>query len=47
LITYSNLVNITFGRDLAIIFEEKIIKEDMTDISATKIRKEMRDKGTL
>ena len=42
-----NIVNITFGRGVGYKFEEEIFDESITDISATKIRKDMRDKGTL
>ncbi|MDA9762759.1 cytidyltransferase [Gammaproteobacteria bacterium] len=42
-----NIVNITFGRGVGYKFEEEVFDEAITDISATKIRKEMRDKGTL
>ena len=42
-----NVVNITYGRGVGYKFEEEIFEESITDISATKIRKYMRDKGTL
>ena len=42
-----NIVNITYGRGVGSKFEEEVFEEAITDISATKIRKEMRDKGTL
>ena len=42
-----NIVNITYGRGVGYKFEEEVVDEAITDISATKIRKEMRDKGTL
>ena len=42
-----NIVNITYGRGVGYKFEEDVFEEAITDISATKIRKEMRDKGTL
>ena len=42
-----NIVNITFGRGVGYKFEEETFDESITDISATKIRKDMRDKGTL
>ncbi|MDC1487940.1 cytidyltransferase [Gammaproteobacteria bacterium] len=42
-----NVVNITYGRGVGYKFEEEVFEEAITDISATKIRKEMRDKGTL
>ena len=42
-----NVVNITYGRGVGYKFEEEVFEESITDISATKIRKDMRDKGTL
>ena len=42
-----NIVNFTYGRGVGYKFEEEVFEEAITDISATKIRKEMRDKGTL
>jgi len=42
-----NIVNITYGRGVGYKFEEEVFEEAITDISATKIRQEMRDKGTL
>ena len=42
-----NVVNITYGRGVGYKFEEEVFEEFITDISATKIRKDMRDKGTL
>ena len=42
-----NIVNITYGRGVGYNFEEEVFEEAITDISATKIRKEMRDKGTI
>ena len=42
-----NIVNITYGRGVGYKFEEEVFEESITDISATKIRKEMRDKGIL
>ena len=42
-----NIMNITYGRGVGYKFEEEVFEEAITDISATKIRKEMRDKGTL
>ena len=42
-----NIVNITYGRGVGYKFEEEVFDEAITDISATKIRKEIRDKGTL
>jgi hypothetical protein len=42
-----NIVNITYGRGVGYKFDEEIFEEAITDISATTIRHEMRDKGTL
>ena len=42
-----NVVNITYGRGVGYSFEEEIFDESITSISATNIRKEMRNKGDL
>ena len=42
-----NIVNITYGRGVGYKFEEEVFDESITSISATKIRKELRDKGEL
>ena len=42
-----NIVNITYGRGVGYKFDEEVFEESVTNISATKIRKEMRDKGKL
>ena len=42
-----NIVNITYGRGVGYSFEEEVFSDDITQISATKIRKELRDKGDL
>ena len=42
-----NIVNITYGRGVGYTFEEESFDKSITDISATKIRKEMREKGDL
>ena len=42
-----NIVNITYGRGVGYKFEEEVFEESITSISATKIRKELRDKGEL
>jgi hypothetical protein len=42
-----NIVNITYGRGVGYVFEEEIFDAVITDISATKIRKQMRDEGKL
>jgi len=42
-----NIVNITYGRGVGYVFEEEIFDAAITDISATKIRKQMRDEGKL
>tara|TARA_Y100001970_G_scaffold158998_1_gene194408 strand:+ start:27865 stop:28260 length:396 start_codon:yes stop_codon:yes gene_type:complete len=42
-----NIVNITYGRGVGYVFEEEIFEEDITNISATNIRKNLRDKGKL
>ena len=42
-----NVVNITFGRGVGYKFEEETFSKEITSISATKIRKELRAKGKL
>ncbi len=42
-----NIVNITYGRGVGYVFEEEVFDKSITDISATKIRKELREKGEL
>ena len=42
-----NIVNITYGRGVGYVFEEETFDESITEISATKIRKDMRDKGKI
>ena len=38
-----NIVNITYGRGVGYVFEEQTFDDSVTKISATKIRKKMRD----
>ena len=42
-----NIVNITYGRGVGYVFEEEVFDEPITEISATRIRKEMRESGDL
>jgi len=42
-----NIVNITYGRGVGYVFEEEVFDESVTEISATKIRKKMREEGNL
>ena len=42
-----NIVNITFGRGVGYVFEEEIFDEKVTAISATEIRKKLRNEGRL
>ena len=42
-----NVVNISYGRGVGYVFEEEAFDEETHAISATKIRKELRDKGDL
>ena len=42
-----NIVNITFGREVGYIFEVEFFEESIEGISASEIRKEMREKGDL
>ena len=42
-----NIVNISYGRGVGYGFEEEVFEDSITNISATKIRSEMRKDGTL
>ncbi len=42
-----NIVNISYGRGVGYSFEEEVFEESITRISATKIRKKLRDEGKL
>ena len=42
-----NIVNITYGRGVGYKFEEETFEESVTSISATKIRKQLREEGKL
>ena len=42
-----NIVNITYGRGVGYVFEEEVFDKTITKISATQIRKKLRDKGEL
>lgn len=42
-----NIVNITYGRDVGYKIEKETFETEIESISATKIRKEMQDKGLL
>tara|TARA_Y100000768_G_C23848829_1_gene619922 strand:- start:52 stop:504 length:453 start_codon:yes stop_codon:yes gene_type:complete len=42
-----NITNITYGRGVGYVFEEEVFDESITSISATEIRKKMRDHGDL
>lgn len=42
-----NIVNITYGRGVGYSFDEECFEESITSISATKIRKRLRDEGKL
>ena len=42
-----NIVNISYGRGVGYVFEEEIFEESITSISATKIRKKLREEGKL
>mgnify|MGYP003303992936 FL=1 len=42
-----NITNITYGRGVGYVFEEEIFDEEISSISATKIRAELRKKGKL
>ena len=42
-----NIVNISYGRGVGYVFEEETFDESITSISATKIRKKLRDDGKI
>ena len=42
-----NITNICYGRGVGYKIEEVVLSEEIQKISATKIRKELRDKGKL
>ena len=42
-----NIVNISFGRKVGYVFEEEVFDESISNISATEIRKKMRQEGKL
>ena len=42
-----NIVNITYGRGVGYSFEEEVFDPSITEISATKIRKKLREEGKL
>ena len=42
-----NITNITYGRGVGYVFEEEVFEKSITDISATKIRQQLREDGAL
>ena len=42
-----NITNITYGRGVGYVFEEETFDEEISSISATNIRSELREKGKL
>ncbi len=42
-----NIVNISYGRGVGYVFEEELFDDSVNEISATKIRKKMREEGDL
>lgn len=42
-----NIVNITYGRDVGYVIEQEVFDEEIHNISATKIRNQMREDGKL
>ena len=42
-----NIVNISYGRGVGYTFQEEVFEEEIESISATKIRKKMREEGEL
>ena len=42
-----NITNITYGRNVGYVFEEESFDDEISSISATKIRDDLRNKGKL
>jgi len=42
-----NIINISYGRGVGYVFEEEVFDDSVSEISATKIRKKMREEGDL
>ena len=42
-----NIVNISYGRGVGYSFEEEVFDSSITEVSATKIRKKLREEGKL
>ena len=42
-----NIVNITYGRKVGYVIDEEFFEEEISKISATEIRKELREIGKL
>ena len=42
-----NITNITYGRGVGYVLEEESFDSSIEDVSATKIRKKMREEGKL
>jgi hypothetical protein len=42
-----NIVNISYGRGVGYVFDEEVFDDEVSSISATNIRKDMREKGEL
>ena len=42
-----NIVNISYGRGVGYVFEEEVFEDSITNISATKIREQLRKDGEL
>ena len=47
IIQVPNITNICYGRDVGYKIEEIVLSEEIQDISATKIRKKLREQGKL
>ncbi len=47
IILVPNITNICYGRGVGYKLEEIVLPEEIQDISATKIRKQLRDQGKL
>ena len=42
-----NIVNISYGRGVGYSIEEEVFEDEITNISATKIREKLRDEGKI
>ena len=47
IILVPNIVNISYGRGVGYSIEEEVFEDEITNISATKIREKLRDEGKI